>query len=59
MLLAWFLYILDVWMAFVLSASSPMVSLETSKKKVSKDKQDHATLSYLRKKIKNGSKSTI
>ena len=27
--------------------------------KYSKDKQDYATLSYLRKKIKNGSKSTI
>ena len=27
--------------------------------KYSQDKQDHATLSYLRKKIKNGSKSTI
>ena len=33
MLFAWFVYILDVWMTFVLSARSPMVNLEMSKEK--------------------------
>ena len=33
MLVAWLVYTLDEWMAFVLSARSLMVNLETSKKK--------------------------
>ena len=59
MLIAWLIYILDEWMAFVLSARSPMINLETSKKKgfysllqYSKDKQNHATLNFCERRLK-------